>query len=131
MEFEAVVVGSGPNGLAAAIEVARAGHSVCVLEAGSTLGGGARSAELTLSGFTHDICSAVHPTGFASPFFKTLPLSEHGVEWIHPPAALAHPFNDGTAAVLEKSFREMEKHLHFLLQVHSDALQPHESLRPA
>jgi len=103
VEFEAVVVGSGPNGLAAAIEVARAGHSVCVLEAGSTLGGGARSAELTLSGFTHDICSAVHPTGFASPFFKTLPLSEHGVEWIHPPAALAHPFNDGTAAVLEKS----------------------------
>jgi phytoene dehydrogenase-like protein len=103
MEFEAVVVGSGPNGLAAAIEVARAGHSVCVFEAREQVGGGARSAELTLNGFVHDVCSAIHPLGFASPFFRTLPLAEHGLEWIHPPAALAHPLDDGTAAVLEKS----------------------------
>jgi phytoene dehydrogenase-like protein len=106
MEFEAVVVGSGPNGLAAAIEVARAGHSVCILEAGNTIGGGTRSAELTLSGFIHDVCSAVHPLGIASPFFQTLPLNQHGLEWIHPSAALAHPFDDGTAAILEKSIKQ-------------------------
>ena len=106
MEFEAVVVGSGPNGLAAAIEIARAGHSVCVIEGRDTIGGGARSAELTLPGFVHDVCSAVHPLGFASPFFRSLPLSEHGLEWIHPAAPLAHPFDDGTAAVLERSIEK-------------------------
>src|SRR5437868_11470508 len=100
---DAVVVGAGPNGLAAAIVLARAGVSVRVLEASDTFGGGARSAELTLPGFVHDVCSAIHPLGFASPFFKSLPLSEHGLQWIHPPAALAHPFDDGTAAVLERS----------------------------
>src|SRR6058998_3706533 len=103
MEFDAVVVGSGPNGLAAGIELARAGCSVCVFEARDTLGGGARSAELTLPGFVHDVCSAIHPLGVASPFFRTLPLAEHGVEWIEPPAALAHPFDDGTAVLLEPS----------------------------
>src|SRR5260370_42441135 len=103
MEFDAVVVGSGPNGLAAAIELARAGWSVCVIEARDTVGGGARSAELTLPGFIHDVCSAIHPFAVASPFFKSLPLAKHGLEWIHPPAALAHPFDDGTAAVLESS----------------------------
>src|SRR5881227_428731 len=103
MDFDAVVVGSGPNGLAAAIEMARAGWSVCVLEAKDTVGGGARSAELTLPGFIHDVCSAIHPLAIASPFFKSLPLADHGLEWIHPPAALAHPFDDGTAAVLELS----------------------------
>ena len=101
MEFDAVVVGSGPNGLAAGIEMARAGCSVCVFEARDTVGGGARSAELTLPGFTHDVCSAIHPLALASPFFNTLPLAKHGLEWIQPPAALAHPFDDGTAAVLE------------------------------
>jgi len=96
-------VGAGPNGLAAAIELARAGLSVRVLEAADTVGGGARSAELTLPGFVHDVCSAIHPLGVASPFFRTLPLAEHGVEWIEPPAALAHPFDDGTAVLLERS----------------------------
>ena len=100
---DAIVVGSGPNGLAAAIELARAGLSVRVLEARETVGGGARSAELTLPGFVHDVCSAIHPLGVASPFFRTLPLAEHGVEWIEPPAALAHPFDDGTAVLLERS----------------------------
>jgi phytoene dehydrogenase-like protein len=100
---DAIVVGSGPNGLAAAVVLARAGLSVRVVEAAATVGGGARSAELTLPGFVHDVCSAIHPLGVASPFFRTLPLAEHGVEWIEPPAALAHPFDDGTAALLERS----------------------------
>jgi phytoene dehydrogenase-like protein len=103
MDFDAVVVGSGPNGLAAAIEMARAGWSICVFEARDTVGGGARSAELTQPGFIHDVCSAIHPLAFASPFFKSLPLSKHGLEWIHPPAAVGHPFDDGTAAILEQS----------------------------
>jgi phytoene dehydrogenase-like protein len=104
--YDAIVVGSGPNGLAAAVELARAGRSVAVLEAEDTVGGGIRSAELTLPGYVHDLGSAIHPLGYASPFFKTLPLEEHGLEWIHPPAPLAHPFDDGTAAVLERSVQE-------------------------
>jgi len=103
MEFDAVIVGSGPNGLAAAIEIARAGHSVCVLEASNTIGGGARTAELTLPGFWHDVCSAIHPLAIASSAFRSFSLESFGLEWIHPPAPLAHPFDDGTAAVLEKS----------------------------
>ena len=101
--YDAVVVGSGPNGLAAAITLARAGCSVLVIEAQDTLGGGMRSAALTLPGFVHDVCSAIHPLGVASPFMRTVPLAEHGVIWINPPAAVAHPFDDGTAAVLERS----------------------------
>ncbi len=97
------MVGSGPNGLAAAITLVRAGRSVLVLEGEETIGGGTRSAELTLPGFVHDICSAIHPLGVASPFFRSVPLADHGLEWIEPPAALAHPFDDGSAAVLERS----------------------------
>src|SRR5919199_1316610 len=104
--YDAVVVGAGPNGLAAAIELARNGCSVAVLEAKETIGGGTRSAEVTLPGFVHDLGSAIHPLGYASPFFKALPLEEHGLEWVHPPASLAHPFDDGTAAVLERSVEE-------------------------
>ncbi|MGI8910340.1 MAG: phytoene desaturase family protein, partial [Rubrobacteraceae bacterium] len=104
--YDAVVVGAGPNGLSAAIELARNGRSVAVLEAEETIGGGARSGELTLPGFVHDLGSAIHPLGYASPFFRSLPLAEHGLEWIHPPAPLAHPFDDGPAAILERSVDE-------------------------
>src|SRR6184192_3657735 len=97
---DAVVVGSGPNGLAAVITLARAAYSVLVLEANSTIGGGARSAELTLPGFVHDVCSAVHPLAAGSPFFRTLPLERFGLAWIQPEIPLAHPFDDGSAACL-------------------------------
>ena len=99
----AIVVGAGPNGLSAAVELARAGHRVLVFEAMDVIGGGTRSEALTLPGFVHDVCSAVHPMAAASPFFRQLPLAAHGLEWIHPPAPLAHPFDDGTAALLERS----------------------------
>ena len=102
IEYDAVVVGSGPNGLAAAITLARAGCSVLVREANATIGGGARSAELTLPGFLHDVCSAVHPLAAASPFFKTLPLEKHGLTWIQPEIPLAHPLDNGSAACLYK-----------------------------
>src|SRR5258708_24909238 len=101
--YDAIVVGSGPNGLAAAIVLARAGWSVQLREARSTVGGGTRSAELTLPGFISDICSAIHPLGMASPLMRTLPLKDHGLEFIQPPVPLAHPFDDGSAPVLERS----------------------------
>jgi len=100
---DAVVVGSGPNGLAAAIAIARSGRSVIVYEANDQIGGGARSAALTLPGFVHDVCSAFHPMGAASPFFNGLPLAQYGLRWIEPGAPLAHPFDDGSAVVLEHS----------------------------
>jgi phytoene dehydrogenase-like protein len=105
-EPDAIVIGSGPNGLAAAITLAQAGWKVTVFEAEPTIGGGVRSAELTLPGFTHDICSAIHAMAVASPFLRTLPLERYGVEWIEPTAQLAHPFDDGTAAVVERSVEQ-------------------------
>lgn len=103
MTYDAVIVGAGPNGLAAGITLARAGKSVLVLEAKETIGGGTRSAELTLPGFVHDICSALHPLGVASPFFRDLPLSHYGLEWVFPPASLAHPLDDEPAVLVEGS----------------------------
>src|SRR4051812_4000886 len=103
MTFDAVVVGSGPNGLAAAIELARNNLSVCVIEAAETIGGGARSAEWTLPGFIHDTCAAIHPMAVSSPFFRQLPLEQHGLKWIVPDAPLAHPLDRGGCVMLERS----------------------------
>jgi phytoene dehydrogenase-like protein len=99
----AVVVGSGPNGLAAATVLAQAGRDVLVFEGSETIGGGCRSAELTLPGFVHDTCSTVHALALASPFLSSLPLARHGLELVHPAAPLAHPLDDGTAVMLERS----------------------------
>ena len=101
--LDAVVVGSGPNGLAAAIAVARAGRSVRVYEADTSVGGSTRSAALTEPGFVHDVCSTVFALALVSPFLKTLPLAEHGLEFAHPDAPFAHPLDDGTAVVVERS----------------------------
>jgi len=100
---DAIVVGSGPNGLAAAIMLARSGMRTLLREGQSTLGGGLRSTELTLPGFVHDVCSAVHPLALSSPFFRSLPLAQFGLEWIQPEAPLVHPLDGGKAAVLEQS----------------------------
>lgn len=101
--LDAVVVGAGPNGLAAAVTLARAGRSVRVIEAADEVGGGTRSAELTLPGFVHDVCSAIHPLGAASPFFAELPLERHGLHWLHPELPLVHPLDGGRAGVLQRS----------------------------
>ncbi len=100
MQYDAIIVGSGPNGLAAAITLAREGLRVLLLEARETIGGGLRTAELTLPGFHHDICSAIHPLGIGSPFFKSVPLADYDFEWIQPDIPVAHPFDDGTALAL-------------------------------
>ncbi|WP_374951953.1 phytoene desaturase family protein [Mucilaginibacter sp.] len=105
-DYDAVIVGSGPNGLAAAILMQQQGLSVLVIEGKQEIGGGLRSAELTLPGFTHDICSAVHPLALASPFFRTLPLAQFGLEYLQPAVAAAHPMDDGSAALLLKSITD-------------------------
>lgn len=102
-DADAIIIGSGPNGLAAAIRLAQRGLKPLVLESGPTPGGGMRTKELTLPGFHHDVCSAVHPMGLASPYLKTLPLHEHGLHWLHPQIPLAHPLDDGRAGVLHQS----------------------------
>src|SRR5689334_5999624 len=101
--YDAVVVGSGPNGLAAAIRLAQRGLSVLVLEANRTVGGAVRSAELTLPGFIHDTCSAIHPLALGSPFFRQLPLEHYGLKWIQPTYPLAHPLTKDEAILLHKS----------------------------
>ncbi|MBW3589470.1 MAG: NAD(P)/FAD-dependent oxidoreductase [Actinobacteria bacterium] len=102
----AAIVGSGPNGLAAAIVLAREGIEVEVFERNDTFGGGCRTDALTLPGFSHDICSAIHPLGVGSPFFKSLDLKQHGLHWVYPQIELAHPLDDGTAVVVKRSVEE-------------------------
>ncbi len=109
--YDAVIIGSGPNGLAAAIKLAQENLSVLVIEASDSIGGGTRNAELTLPGFNHDVCSAVHPMGYLSPYFSQLPLSEHGLEWIHPPISVAHPLDNKDAVFLEKSIEKTAEQL--------------------
>ena len=111
MNGTANVIGAGPNGLAAAIVLAQAGFQVQVFEAESQPGGAARTLPLTLPGFLHDFGSAVHPMAVGSPFFTSLPLIKYGLEWLHPISPLAHPFDDGTAAILERSIEATEANL--------------------
>ena len=105
-DYDAVVVGAGPNGLAAGISLVRAGRRVKLLEQASKIGGGTRTEELTLPGFKHDMCSAIHPLAVASPFFKTLPLADFGLRFVQPGVPLAHPLEDGSAGVLARSIPE-------------------------
>ena len=105
-DYDAVIVGSGPNGLAAAITLATEGASVLVVEAADRPGGGSRSEELTLPGFVHDTCSAIHPLGKGSPYLRTLPLERYGLEWLDPEIEVAQPLDDGTAAVLVRDVAE-------------------------
>ncbi|HYC32435.1 MAG TPA: NAD(P)/FAD-dependent oxidoreductase [Gemmatimonadales bacterium] len=109
--YDVVVVGSGPNGLAASAAFARAGLATLLLEAGDTPGGGARTEELTLPGFHHDVCSTVHPLGAVSPWFRSLGLERHGLSWVHPPAPLAHVLDAGRTVLLERSVAETARHL--------------------
>lgn len=104
-QYDAAIVGAGPNGLAAAVTLAQHGRSAVVFEAADTIGGGTRTAELTLPGYKHDVCSAIHPLGLASPFFRGLPLDKHGLKWIQPTAALAHPLDNGTALLLSRDLQ--------------------------
>lgn len=110
-KYDAVVIGSGPNGLAAAVTIAKAGYSVKIFEAKKTIGGGMRTSELLRPGFFYDICSAIHPMAAASPFLNKLPLKEHGLKWIYPPVSLAHPFDDGSAVLLKNSVEETSQTL--------------------
>jgi phytoene dehydrogenase-like protein len=111
-DYDALIIGSGPNGLSAAIALAQKGLSVKVYESADTVGGGTRTKELTLPGFHHDVCSAIHPMAVGSPFWKKLPLEQYGLKWIHPTYPLAHPLDDAPAAVLHKSLDETAAGLH-------------------
>jgi len=121
---DAIVIGAGPNGLSAAVTLARAGRSVTVYEALDTVGGGASSAALTLPGFTHDVCSAVHPFGIASPFWRTLPLSEHGLRWLEPDAEVAHPMDGGPAAIAWRSLERTADGMGPDAAAYRDLVQP-------
>jgi phytoene dehydrogenase-like protein len=106
IRYDAIVVGAGPNGLSAAITLAQAGLHVLVREAAPVIGGGTRTEELIAPGHLHDVCSTIHPMGVASPFFRSLPLADHGLEWIHTPTLLAHPFDDGSVVTMERGLDE-------------------------
>jgi phytoene dehydrogenase-like protein len=123
-DYDAVVVGSGPNGLAAAITMQQAGLSVLLIEGKDTIGGGLRTAELTLPGFKHDVCSAIHPLAVSSPFFKKLPLAGYGLEFIYSPYAAAHPLDDGTAAVLQRSLSATAGSLGTDASAYQNLIQP-------
>ncbi|MDN3583184.1 phytoene desaturase family protein [Mucilaginibacter flavus] len=123
-DYDAIVIGAGPNGLAAAILMQQQGLAVLLIEGKNEIGGGLRTAELTLPGFKHDICSAVHPLAAASPFFETLPLEQHGLEYIYPEIAAAHPFDDGTAAVLLQSVEETARLLGADEQAYLNLMKP-------
>ena len=123
-DYDAVVVGSGPNGLAAAITLQQCGLSVLLIEGQETVGGGLRTAELTLPGFLHDVCSAIHPLAVESPFFKTLPLQPQGLNYIYPTIAAAHPFDTGDAAILSKSLADTARPLGADEQSYLDLLEP-------
>ncbi|MFI5161332.1 MAG: phytoene desaturase family protein [Sphingobacteriales bacterium] len=123
-DFDAIIVGSGPNGLAAAILLQQNGLSVLLVEGKDTIGGGMRSAELTLPGFTHDICSAIHPLAAGSPYLATLPLDRHGLEYIQPGIAAAHPFDDGSSAILKHSVDETAKLLGDDSKAYQKLIQP-------
>ncbi|HZR18259.1 MAG TPA: NAD(P)/FAD-dependent oxidoreductase [Verrucomicrobiae bacterium] len=122
--YDAVVVGSGPNGLAAAVRLAQAGLSIIVLEAKETVGGGTRSAQLTLPGFVHDLCSAVHPLGLGSPFFRQLELEQYGLVWLQPEFPLAHPLGESRAAILKRSVQATAEGLGEDRQGYEDLLEP-------
>ena len=123
-QTDVVIIGSGPNGLAAAVALAQHGASVLVLEARDEIGGGTRTAELTLPGFVHDVCSAVHPLGILSPFFRTLPLEEHGLRWIRPPASVAHPLDDQPAVLLRRSLDDTAADLDVDARAYRRLLKP-------
>ncbi|MGS2741035.1 phytoene desaturase family protein [Sinomicrobium sp. M5D2P17] len=123
-EYDAIVVGSGPNGLAAAIKLQSEGLKVLLVEGKDTIGGGMRTMELTLPGFRHDVCSAIHPTAIASPYLSQLPLHEHGLEYILPEVDCAHPFDDGSAAHLERSVKRTANSLGSDKEVYLDVYGP-------
>jgi phytoene dehydrogenase-like protein len=122
--YDAVVVGSGPNGLCAAIALAQAGCTVVVVEGQTTIGGGVRSAELTLPGFIHDSCAAIFPLSLASPFIRTLPLDRYGLEWINPPVALAHPLDEGGPVLVECSLERTAASLGMDERAYRHLMQP-------
>jgi len=123
-KYDAVIVGSGPNGLAAGIVLQQAGLTTLIVESKPTIGGGMRSAELTLPGYVHDVCSAIHPFGVGSPFLQSLPLHEFGLEWVYPEAAVAHPFDDGRAVLLKKSIEETAQQFGEGAQAYKELMQP-------
>jgi phytoene dehydrogenase-like protein len=130
-QLDAVVVGAGPNGLAAAVALAQAGLRTRVIEAHAEIGGGTRTAELTLPGFHHDVCSAVHPLGELSPYLSTLPLAEHGLRWAHPELSVAHPLDDGSCVVLGRSVAETARGLGKDARAYERLMNPFVRVGPA